>query len=295
MRINEQQVVSDLLYSIGQSRQSIDKVQEQITSGKVVNTPSDDPVLLQRLMLLQNQLSQNNQYTQNSQYASDFLTQQSSALGSAVTLLTNVKTMILSAANDQNPQDEQNYGTQLDQDINQLLDLANTNYGGKYIFGGSQTTAQPFFMNADRTAVTANADGVDGALKVDVGYEISDQYNITGQEAFNGGQIFSDLIAIRDELNSGTTPTQADISTVDNDLNSMINTNAKAGSMIDRYQLIQQQLQSQSTSLQTTISNLGDTDTAAAVIKLQEQQTSLNAALQSGASVIQMSLADYLK
>jgi len=294
MQINETQVVSDLLYSIGQSSQSIDKVQQQISTGKIVNTPSDDPVLAERLMSIQNQINQNNVYTQNTQYAASFLTQQSSALGSAVNLMTNIKTMILSAANDTNPQDLQNYGTQLDQEINQLLDLANSKFGNKYIFGGTQTTSQPFFMNASGTAVTVNPNGVGGALNLDVGFQISDQYNITGQEAFNGGQMFSDLIAIRDELNSGTTPTQTDIQTVDNDLNSLINTNAKAGSMINRFSLIQTQLGSQTQSLQTTQSNLGDTDVAAATIKLEEQQTALQAALQTGATVIQLSLANYL-
>ncbi|HUI29784.1 MAG TPA: flagellar hook-associated protein FlgL [Candidatus Acidoferrales bacterium] len=294
MKINETQVVSDLLYSIGQSRESVDKLQEQISTGKLVNTPSDNPVLAQRLMLLQNQVNQNNVYTQNTQYASSFVTEQSSALGSAVNVLTNIKTMILSAANDQTPQDMQNYGTQLDQYINQLLDLANTKFGDKYVFGGTQTNVQPFFMNSNRSAVTANPEGVGGALKLDVGFEISDQYNITGQEAFAGGQMFTDLIAIRDELNGGTVPSQADVATVDNYLNSMINTNAKAGAMGNRFQLIQQQLSSQTQSLQTTMSNLGDTDIAAATIKLEEQQTALQAALQAGAGVVQLSLANYL-
>jgi flagellar hook-associated protein 3 FlgL len=295
MKINEKQVVSDLVYSLSQSRQNIDKLQQQISSGQIVNTPSDDPVLAQRLMLLQNEVNQNNIYSQNAQYAISFLTQQSTALSSAVDLMTQIKTMLLSAANDQNSQDMQNYGTQLNQYINQLLDLANTRFGGKYIFGGTQTTSQPFFMNAGGSAVATNPAGIDGALHLDVGFEISDQYNITGQEAFNGGQMFMDLIAIRDKLNSGTIPSQADIQTVDNYLNSLTNTNAKAGAMIDRFQLVQSQLSSQTQSLQTTKSNLGDTDVAAATIKLEEQQTALQAALQTGAGVIQLSLADYLK
>ncbi len=295
MKINENQVVDDLVYSLSQTRQNIDKLQQQISTGKVVNAPSDDPVLAQRLMLLQNQVNQNNVYAQNTQYATGFLTQQSSALSDSVNVLTNVKTLLLSAANDQNSADEPAYGVQVDQYINQLLDFANTKYEGKYIFGGTQTTAQPFFMNAGGTAVTPNANGIDGALKLDVGFQISDQYNITGQEAFNGGQIFTDLMAIRDELNGGTTPSQADIQTVDNYLNSMIATNAKAGGMMNRFQLVQNQLSSQTQSLNTTMSNLGDTDVAAATIKLEEQQTALQAALQTGAGVIQLSLADYLK
>jgi len=251
-------------------------------------------VLAERLMSIQNQINQNNVYTQNVQYASSFLTQQSSSLGSAVNLMTSIKTMLLSAANDSNPQDMQSYGTQLDQSISQLLDLANSKFGDKYIFGGTQTSSQPFLMSPDRTEVTANPAGLSGALDLDVGFQISDQYNVTGQEAFNGGQMFSDLTAIRDELNSGTAPTQDDIQTVDNDLDSLISTNAKAGSMINRFTLIQSQLGAQTQSLQTTQSNLGDTDIAAATIKLEEQQTALQAALQTGASVVQLSLANYL-
>jgi len=295
MRINESQVISDMLYSIGQSRESIDKLQQQISTGKIVNTPSDDPVLAQRLMLLQNQVNQNNAYTQNTQYATSFLNQQSSVLGNAVTTLTNIKTMILGAANDENPQDQQNYGTQLNEDINQLLDIANTKYGDKYVFGGTQTNVQPFFEDAGGTTVTVNPGGVNGALKLDVGFQISEQYNITGQEAFSGGQMFTDLIAIRDKLNSGIPPTADDVTTVDNYLNSMINTSAKSGAMLNRFQMIQQQLGTQTLSVQTAMSNIGDTDVAAATIKLEQQQTALQAALQTGAGVIQLSLADYLK
>ncbi|MGO9482909.1 MAG: flagellar hook-associated protein FlgL [Candidatus Kryptoniota bacterium] len=294
MRITENQLANDLLYSLNQTQQNIDNVQQQISTGKIVNTPSDNPALAQRLMLLQDGVNQNNAYTQNVQYATSFLTQQSSALSSAVNLMTNVKTMLLSAANDQSSQDMQDYGSQLTQDIGQLLDLANTNYGGKYIFGGTQTTSQPYFMNADQTAVSVNPNGVNGALNLDVGFQINQQYNITGQEAFNGGQMFSDLIGIENELNSGTVPSQADIQTVDNDLNSLTNTNAKAGAMINQFQLLQTQLSSQTQSLQTTQSNLGDTDIAAATITLEEQQNALQAALEAGSQVVQLSLANYL-
>ncbi len=294
MRINEQQVITNLLYSVGQDRQSINDLQEQIATGHIVNTPSDDPALNQRLMLLQDQVNQNNVYTQNTQYASGFLTQQSSSLGNAVNILTSVKTLLISAAGDTNPQDQQNYATQMGQYVNQLLDLANTKYGSKYIFGGAQTTTQPFFMNASQTAVSANPNGVGGALQLNVSSQMTLQYNITGSEAFNNGQIFNDLMAIQNEMNAGTSPTQADITTVNNYLNSMINTNAKSGAMMNRFQLVQNQLSSENQTLQTTISNLGDTDVAGAVIKLQEKQTTLSAALKSGASIIQLSLANFL-
>lgn len=294
MRINEQQVVNDLLYSLGQDTQSINKLQEQISTGQIVNSPSDNPALNQRLMLLQGEVNQNNVYTQNTQYASSFLQQQSTALSSGVGILTNIKTMMLSAANDSNQQDLQSFGTQLGEYINQLLDLANSQYGGKYIFGGTQTTSQPFFMNASQTAVSANPNGIGGALTLDVTRQMSEQYNITGAEAFNNGKMFNDLIAIENSMNSGTTPTQADVTTVDNYLNSMINTNAKAGAMMDRFSLIQSQLSSQSQSLKTTISNLGNTDVASAVVQLQQEQTTLNAALKTGSGIIQLTLANYL-
>ena len=294
MRINEQQIVSDLLYSLGQDNSSINKLQEQISTGQIVNSPSDNPALNQQLMLLQGQVNDNNVYSQNTQYASSFLNEQSTVLNSAVSLLTNMKSMMVSAANDSNSQDLQSYSTQLGQQIKQLLDISNTQYGGKYIFGGTETTSQPFFMNAAQTAVSANPNGVGGALQLNVGQQMTEQYNITGAEAFNNGKIFNDLISIENSMASGNTPSQADLTTVSNYLNSMINTNAKAGAMLDRFNLIQTQLTSQNQTLQTTISNLGNTDVASAVIQLQQQQTTLNAALKTGSGIIQLSLANYL-
>ncbi len=294
MRINEQQIVSDLLYSLGQDNSSINKLQEQISTGQIVNSPSDNPALNQQLMLLQGQVNDNNVYSQNTQYANSFLNEQSTVLNSAVSILTNVKSMIVSAANDSNAHDLQSYSTELGQQIKQLLDLSNTQFGGKYIFGGTETTSQPFFMNAAQTAVNANPNGVGGALQLNVGQQMTEQYNITGAEAFNNGKLFNDLIAIENSMASGNTPSQADMATVSNYLNSMINTNAKAGAMMDRFNLIQNQLTSQNQTLQTTISNLGNTDVATAVIQLQQQQTTLNAALKTGSGIIQLSLANYL-
>ena len=294
MRINEQQIVSDLLYSLGQDNSSINKLQEQISTGQIVNSPSDNPALNQQLMLLQGQVNDNNVYAQNTQYASSFLNEQSTVLNSAVGILTNIKTMMVSAANDSNANDLQSYSTELGQQIKQLLDLSNTQFGGKYIFGGTETTSQPFFMNAAQTAVSTNPNGVGGALQLNVGQQMTEQYNITGSEAFNNGKLFNDLISIENSMASGTTPSQADMTTVSNYLNSMINTNAKAGAMLDRFNLIQNQLTSQNQTLQTTISNLGNTDVASAVIQLQQQQTTLNAALKTGSGIIQLSLANYL-
>ena len=294
MRINEQQIVSYLLYSLGQDNSSINKLQEQISTGQNVNSPSDNPALNQQLMLLQGQVNDNNVYSQNTQYASSFLNEQSTVLNSAVSLLTNMKSMMVSAANDSNSQDLQSYSTQLGQQIKQLLDISNTQYGGKYIFGGTETTSQPFFMNAAQTAVSANPNGVGGALQLNVGQQMTEQYNITGAEAFSNGKIFNDLISIENSMAIGNTPSQADLSTVGNYLNSMININAKAGAMLDRFNLIQNQLTSQNQTLQATISNLGNTDVASAVIQLQQQQTTLNAALKTGSGIIQLSLANYL-
>ncbi|MGC8594330.1 MAG: flagellar hook-associated protein FlgL [Candidatus Kryptoniota bacterium] len=295
MRINENQLISDLLYSIGQSRQSVDTLQAQISSGKLVNRPSDDPVLMQRLMLLQDQVNQNSMFRQNAGYAVSFLSSQSGALDQSVQLLTQIKGVILSAANDQNSSDQNAYASRLDEFIDQLLDLANTKFGDRYVFGGRQTTVQPFVMKSDRSGVLVNPEGVDGTLQVDIGYQMKAQYNITGAEAFSNGQIFSDLIAIRNKMKSGAAPSQGDIETIDSYLNQMISTNAKAGSMINRFQLIEQQLSSESDSLKSTISALGDTDIAAAVIQLQQKQIALNAALQTGAGIIQLSLANFLK
>lgn len=295
MRINENQLISDLLYSIGQNRQTIDTLQAQISSGKLVNKPSDDPVLMQRLMLLQDQVNQNSMFRQNAGYAVNFLSTQSGALDQGIQVLTQIKELVLSAANDQNSADQSTYASRLDESIDQLLDLANTKFGDRYVFGGRQTTTQPFVMKSDRTGVIVNPNGVDGALQVDIGYQMKAQYNITGAEAFSDGQIFADLIAIRDKMKSGTTPSRVDIETIDNYLNQMISTNAKAGSMINRFQLIQQQLSSESDSLKSTISTLGDTDIAQAVIQLQQKQIALNAALQTGAGIIQLSLANFLK
>ncbi|MGB9592261.1 MAG: hypothetical protein ACPL1K_07075, partial [Candidatus Kryptoniota bacterium] len=140
MRINENQLISDLLYSIGQSRQSVDTLQAQISSGKLVNRPSDDPVLMQRLMLLQDQVNQNSMFRQNAGYAVSFLSSQSGALDQSVQLLTQIKGVILSAANDQNSSDQNAYASRLDEFIDQLLDLANTKFGDRYVFGGRQTT-----------------------------------------------------------------------------------------------------------------------------------------------------------
>jgi flagellar hook-associated protein 3 FlgL len=122
------------------------QTQQQLSTGKRIVNPADDPAGAAQALDLQSAIDTNTQYTHNGDAATARLNLEQSALGQVSNALQRVRTLVLQANNDsQTDESRASIASELSQSLKQLVSLGNTrDANGDYIFAGSQTTTQPF-------------------------------------------------------------------------------------------------------------------------------------------------------
>jgi flagellar hook-associated protein 3 FlgL len=204
MRISTSQVFQSALGQILQQQYQIARTQQQLSSGKRILAPSDDPAGSATLLGLQQSLGITRQYQQNIAMARTGLNQEESTLASVTDMLDRVRELAVQANNSVlSDSDRRSIATELRQDLDHLLGLANTrDSNGEYIFAGYQARVQPFSVDAAGEYVYSG-DGGQRFLQVGPSRQVA--VNDSGLDVFvairNGNGTF---VAQDDPANAGT-------------------------------------------------------------------------------------------
>ncbi|RMF61109.1 MAG: flagellar hook-associated protein 3 [Calditrichaeota bacterium] len=297
MRVTQNYSIQSLLRQINYSRERINTLQRNLATGKRINQISDDPANIEVVLRFRNMLQANAQYEENINNVMDFLTFSSGALDESSNILTTIRELAVQGADSTSPEEFQAIQVQVEELVEKLVNVANTRFKGRYIFGGDNVTTAPFTLMPDYSAVNTNPSGVDGKLKAEIGKENFDVYNITGKEAFLYPQdVFKTVLDLRTALvNQDSNAIQNSITELDKAIDQVLEVNTKAGAKINRYEMILTQYQNEDLRLQEFLSNVEDTDMAKAVVELQGEQTSLETALKTLAQTLNISLIDFMR
>jgi flagellar hook-associated protein 3 FlgL len=132
--------------AILEQQSKLSKTQLQISSGKRIMTPADDPAASVRLIDLDQVTKQTEQYQDNIVMARQRLSLEEANLDDVVNVLNRIKTLTVQGLNDTYSQvDRAAIASELDQLNENLLGLANTkNANGEYIFAGYSTDTKPY-------------------------------------------------------------------------------------------------------------------------------------------------------
>jgi flagellar hook-associated protein 3 FlgL len=297
MRVNPD-MSNDVLAAIWETQSQENTALQQMSTGKRVNVPSDDPLAAAQMVGNQAQTSRSDQYLQNIDTLTNQLQTADTALGSAVTAVTQAITLgvqgstgTLSAANRQ--QIAQNLlGIQ-----SQLVQLANTSVGGSYLFGGTASTTSPYALDSTSlSGVTYN--GNTGTNTVQIADGLNLQTNLPGSQLFqnSAGDVFGSLQKLITALQSGT---PADAETATNDLrtafDSLTGQRIFYGNAVNQLNSTQSFLQQEQVTLKSQANNLVGADLTKAATDLTRAQTAHDAALAAAAKILPTSLLDYLK
>lgn len=147
MRISSSQVYNIANKGMADINQELLKTQEQISSGKRILTPADDPVASTKIMRLTDELNATKQYSSNIDAASNNLSLEESSLNGVSELIQRMQELTLSAGNTASlsQHEYQALASEVDSRIEELLNLANTrNANGDYIFAGHKSSTPPF-------------------------------------------------------------------------------------------------------------------------------------------------------
>lgn len=297
MRISSNTVSDTMIRQIQQLMGDQAKLQLQVSNGRRITQPEDDPAAVGRVLNLQSEQRQVAQYGGNAERALGLAQTSYSGLqgikkiSDRASELGTLGTGVLGA-------DAMNaYATETDQLIEQAVQLANTQSGGDYIYGGTAVATAPFTVARDVSGKITTVTYVGNASQALIPLSEATSVTPSTNGATNAGigTFITNLIALRNALGTGTTAAvsaaQPALTTSEDVIISAL---ADNGGIQTRIEAAQGQQQDRTTSLASLVSNESAVDLPTTIVKLNQTQTAYQAALASAAKIMNLSLLDYI-
>jgi len=297
MRVNPNftpNILTELYLSQSQEQTAL----EQISTGRLINMPSDNPAGAATLVENLSEQNQTDQFLQNTSGVEGLLQTADSTLSSLVESLNQAISLgVQGAGKTVSLEDQQQIAQQVQGIQTQVLQLANTSYQGNYIFAGTATTTVPFVVNSSAPdGVTYNGNNNTNTVEIAAGRSI--QTNLPGSQIFqgSGGDVMGSLQQLVTALQSGNT---ANIGAATNQVSAALNYVSQQrvfyGNAVDQLTSNQSFLQQEQVNLQSQENTVDGVNMAQAATNLSQAQVTQNATLAALAKIIPVTLLNYLQ
>lgn len=311
MRITDSYMSSNFINNLQSNLKNLSKVQNQLSSLKEVSKSSDNPMLVSEIMDLNNSIIQNEEYMSTIKDSIGFSNMQDSAYDAATKSLSRIRTLMQQAGTDtMNNEDRQLVKAEVEAEIQTLTDALNTNFGGKYIFSGMNTTTKPFSITTDAdgkmtglnyagtTDATSSgnltrriAQGVQIELKTDGRKLLNDQGN--ADQPDNLGTFLSDVVTALEKGDVKALSGEL-LGRADKEIDNIVTQRAENGAVFNRLEASKERNTSENLNLESMRSDKEDIDLAEKFMEYTMEQTAYQASLAMGTKILSTSILDYL-
>ena len=330
MRVTNIETTRRFLELVNQQRFNLSEVQQQLSTGIKVATPSDDPGRAGTIAQFNSTLERISRHKERMGYATNILSQQENLLAQTNDLLVRARELATQGGNGtMSVEGRQQIADEVWQIRDNLVALANTTVQGRYIFHGARDDTPPFveagYANpatgspSERYIYDITAAGYDQTRSVNITDSLSVRINTPGN------QIFSNAIAAVERLgraldgydtlpaapalpdgtgNAFTFPQDYDLQTADIlEAMDLIETarstevgpeRSDIAGRVARIDLASGILDTVKVDTENARAAIRDTDVVEAASLFQNYQTSLEATLASGAQLTRLSLLDFI-
>lgn len=292
MRVTQSMLSNSMLTNLSNSYKNLGTYMDQLTTGKKINRPSDDPVVAVKGMDYRSQVLQVEQYKRNTSEVHNWMDNTDDALDQATKALQRIRELTVQASNDTYDETERkNIKEEIEQLKQHLVDIANTKVNDRYIFNGTQTDTPPI----------TDPDNITGFNQSPVNIEVSSgiqiQANVNAENFFGpSSNLFNNIDDLLGALDSDDqSAIQASIDAIDGNINNVLNARADLGARMNRLDLIENRLDSQEISATDMMSKNEDIDYEKVITQLITQESIHRAALSAGSRIIQPTLLDFLR
>lgn len=296
---------SQLLLNLNRNARTMNDTQLQLATGRKINKPSDDPVGITYSLRYRADLSANEQYQKNVDDSLSWLEFNDTVMTQAGDVVQRLRELTVQGSSGTNPQEALNsINAEVKQLKGQLVDIANSQFKGKYIFNGQQYNVKPYDFPLGTGGIpdystAANIFTDDGVINYAVGESVQLPINITGNEVFGGNatdNIFSIIDRISNALASGNSSDVAnELMGLDTRTNLMLATQAGIGAKTNRIELMENRLNDLEVNLTDLQSKTEDGDYAELLMNSKIQENIYNASLSVGSKIIQTTLVDFIR
>lgn len=318
MRITQGMMASHVLQNLMGNMRRLDRLNDQLSSGKEIRLPSHDPARIARSYDLRRSLAETARYDANLRDAKAWLNATDAALNEATAIVQRARELTVRGADGSLPPDARRaIAEEIAQLIEALLQVADSEHEGRKLFAGFQVDSEKLLNGhvidvdpAGGNGITAPRSfiyrGDDGEHIYRIGPEADLQINVHAGSALGTGVIQSALAAleaIRFNLHPDSDASVADPSLVggpnlvalDDALDQIIAARSVTGARTNRVEMAEMRMKEFDINLQELLSKNEDVEIEKKIMELSMQEYAYRVALQVGARVLQPNLADYLR
>ncbi len=305
-RITSSMTTRSVLSDLNRIAAQQDLTRRQMSSGKAITKPSDDPYGAARAMSLRTDLAGVKQHQRNVDEAQSWMSVTSTTLSSITDLAQKARELTVQGATDTLPQTSRDaIADQIDQLIAGMKQEGNATYDGRYVLGGSRTNTPPYdatLTKTDPSVTTNDTYSGDAASQLrEIGPGVTLAVNVHGDEVLGGasgstGNLLGVLRDVAAHLRSGDTAALGggDIKAVSDQIDNLLAVQARVGAGMNRLDTASSRLAQIEESTTSMLSNTEDADMAEVITNYSTQQAVYQSALNAGARIVQTSLLDFL-
>jgi len=292
MRVANKTIYDIIKFNLGNITEELNRANKVVATGKRITELSDDPVGLTQALNIKSSLSNIEQLGRNISMGRSWLTASESALTQVQNQISDARALCVQMATATTGSAERaSAAATVQNTLEEIVSLANTEVNGRYIFAGSKTDAAPFSRDNDTNVVTYNGDNK--AFTMKIGRDATVEVGSDGEAVF--GDIFTTLSDLKDALEADdVSGIQAAMSNLDTHFDRISTKISEIGSKMLRMETKEKVFQDLNITNTERLSKIEDADITEAIMDLKAKELAYKAALASSARVMQLSLVDYL-
>ncbi|MDR1616190.1 MAG: flagellar hook-associated protein FlgL [Syntrophomonadaceae bacterium] len=295
VRITNNMMINKTNRHINENYRRVNTLYEQLATTKKLNRPSDNPAGVVKSLRLRSNITESEQYVENIKEGSNYIDTIDKALGEIGEVIHRIRELTVEASNGPNNT------ISLDAIAKEIAELrdqislaANTAYGTKYVFGGTNVTQTPC---GDDAWFGNNKD-----LIIEIGPLVTVSINIDmtgffGSPAPNAGDggIFSVIDNVLNDIgNEDFEAITGNIDVIEEKIDEMLMKRSTLGGRYNRLEMQMNRLESTIVDYESLKAAVEDADMSEVITKISMQESVLKASLETGARIIQPTLFDFL-
>jgi len=294
-RITGQMTSRSILADLQTVTNQLDRTQRQLSSGKELTRPSDNPFGVARALDYRGELAANVKHQDNVAEADAWQTITDVALARIGDLAQRARELVIQSANDTvGPAGRNTIALEIDTIVESIKSESNAQYAGRYIFAGSATLTPPYTLGGPDTY-----NGNSEAITREIGPGVQIQVNSVAATAIGDGS--SGLIGVLRQVsvnllaNDGDALRDVDLAALTAASDALQNERAVVGARTNRLGAASSRLEELEEVTRGLLSETEDADVAETLIRHSQQQSAYQSALRAGAQIMQLSLIDFLR
>jgi flagellar hook-associated protein 3 FlgL len=300
MRIATKTLYDSMRTHLRDTSRAMQQATEESSSGKKIDSLSDDPVGLAKVMDLDSTLSHIEQMERNIDMGTMWLTSRESALTQVEEILTETRALCVQMASATQGADERyTAAVQVDGYLRQIVSLSNTEVNGCYIFAGTRTETSPFAFDDEDAPAVVDYSGNSRPFAVRIGKDTEVTVGCSGEDIFgaSGSSVFDTLIGLKSCLqNNDVDGISESMDKLDTHLEGIRTSISETGARRVHMEIRSYILQDLNLTCTETKSQIEDADLAEASIKLASAELAYQAALSSASEIMSLTktLVNYM-